>query len=140
MTLSTDKLEAFRQIAPKVFAAALLPEMLSEVIYTDGDLEPAEFDVALAQAIRFGGPWGQAFPEPTFTIDAQIVDVQTLTGGHLRCKVRWGGAPALVSAVWFSPDRSADSVPASARLLVQVAIDEFRGLASARLMIRRLLD
>ena len=140
MTVSSDQLDVFQRIAPKVFAVALLPEMLSEVIYTDGDLIPAEFDVPLAQAIRFGGPWGQAFPEPAFTIDAQIVDVQTLSGGHLRCKVRWGGAPALVSAVWFSPDRSADAVPERARLLVQVAIDEFRGLASARLMIRRLLD
>ena len=140
MTLSHDKLEEFQHIAPKVFAAALLPEMLSEVIYTDGDLSPAEFDVELAQAIRFGGPWGQAFPEPAFTIDAQIFDVQTLSGGHLRCKVKWGGAPAMVSAVWFSPDRNKDAVPERARLLVQVAIDEFRGLASARLMIRRLLD
>ena len=140
MTISCDQLEAFQHIAPKVFAAALLPEMLSEVIYTDGDLSPAEFDVELAQAIRFGGPWGQAFPEPAFTIDAQIFDVQTLSGGHLRCKVRWGGATKLVSAVWFSPDRTKDAVPERARLLVQVAIDEFRGLASARLMIRRLLD
>ena len=139
MTVSSERLEEFQRIAPSVFAAVLLPEMLSEVIYTDGDLNPAEFDVALAQAIRFGGPWGQAFPEPSFTIDAQIFDVQTLAGGHLRCKVRWGGAPALVSAVWFSPDRNADTVPERARLLVQVAIDEFRGLASARLMIRRLL-
>ena len=140
MSVNTDKLEAFQRIAPKVFAAALLPEMLAEVIYTDGDLSPAEFDVELAQAIRFGGPWGQAFPEPAFTIDAQIFDVQTMSGGHLRCKVRWCGAPNLVSAVWFSPDRTKDAVPEQARLLVQVAIDEFRGLASARLMIRRLLD
>ncbi len=140
MSVNTDKLEAFQRIAPTVFAAALLPEMLSEIIYTDGDLNPAEFDVELAQAIRFGGPWGQAFPEPAFTIDAHIFDVQTMSGGHLRCKVRWGGAAAMVSAVWFGPDRSKDAVPEQARLLVQVAIDEFRGLASARLMIRRLLD
>jgi single-stranded-DNA-specific exonuclease len=140
MTVDVDQLKAFQRIAPTVFASALLPEMLNEIIYTDGDLNPAEFDVALAQAIRFGGPWGQAFPEPTFTIDAKIFDVQTMAGGHLRCKVRWGEAPVLVSAVWFSPDRGADEVPDRARLLVQVVIDEYRGLASARLMIRKLLS
>ncbi len=140
MTVDIDQLKAFQRIAPDVFSAALLPEMLNEIIYTDGDLNPAEFDVALAQAIRFGGPWGQAFPEPAFTIDAQIFDVQTMAGGHLRCKVRWGNAPALVSAVWFSPDRGADEVPERARLLVQVVIDEYRGLANARLLVRKLLS
>jgi single-stranded-DNA-specific exonuclease len=139
LSLENAQFAHFQKLAPKVFASVLAPELLHEIIYTDGELAPAEFNVALAQAIRFGGPWGMSFPEPSFTIDAQISDVQTLSGGHLRCKLRWGGAPALVSAVWFSPELSADALPRSAKLLVQITVDDFRGLASARLLIRRML-
>jgi single-stranded-DNA-specific exonuclease len=139
LSIGESVLASFQRIAPAIFASALKPEIMQEIIYTDGDLLPSEFNVELAQAIRFGGPWGQAFPEPGFTIDAEIMDVQTMSGGHLRCKLRWGGAPAWISAVWFSPDRSSDDVPERAKLLVQTSVDEFRGFANARLMIRRLL-
>jgi single-stranded-DNA-specific exonuclease len=139
LSIASDKLEPLKKQAPAVFASLLANELLLEQIYFDGDLPSNAFNVQLAQAIRFGGPWGQAFPEPQFRIEADIRDVQTLSGGHLRCRVRWGQALDWTSAVYFSPPITADQVPERASLLVQVSVDEFRGLASARLLIRRVL-
>jgi single-stranded-DNA-specific exonuclease len=140
MSIASDKLQVFKRYAPSVFGSLLANELLQEQIFFDGDLPFDAFNVQLAQAIRFGGPWGQAFPEPLFRIAADIRDVQTLSGGHLRCRVRWDQATDWTPAVYFNPPIAAEQLPQHAGLLVQVSIDEFRGLASARLLIRRLLS
>jgi single-stranded-DNA-specific exonuclease len=140
LSLAKESLPAFQNLAPRVFAPLLSDEHLQERIYFDGDLPAQDFNVGLAQAVRFGGPWGQAFPEPLFRIHARIRDLQTLSGGHLRCKLLWDDSPQWVSAVYFNPDRSLESLGERASLLVQISVDEFRGLASARLLIRKVLD
>lgn len=140
LSVSEAALPSFKRLAPKVFSTLLQPEHLQELLFSDGELAPSEFGLELAQLIRFGGPWGMSFPEPSFTISARVRECRTLGGGHLRCKVQWGEQPNWVDAIWFHPDRSAEQMPEAAVLFVQVSVDEFRGLPSARLMIRRLLS
>lgn len=139
LSVAQSALPAFKRLAPKIFSELLQPELLQEMLFTDGELAAHDFTLELAQLIRFGGPWGMGFPEPSFTITARIKECQTMGGGHLRCKLQWGDLSQWVGAVWFHPDRSAEQMPTSATLYVQLAVDEFRGLPSARLMIRRLL-
>ena len=43
-----------------------VPGGTAQVLETDGELVPDEIHLETAQALRAGGPWGQAFPEPTF--------------------------------------------------------------------------
>lgn len=139
LSLAESALPSFKRLAPKVFGTLMQAELLQEVLYTDGELLPSDFNLELAQLIRFGGPWGMNFPEPSFIINARIRESRTLGGGHLRCKVQWGEQPSWIDAIWFHPDYSAEQMPNAATLCVQVSVDEFRGLPSARLMIRRLL-
>src|SRR5690606_37420380 len=66
LTLRADRLSRFEE-AFRAHAASILDEsLLQSVVDSDGGLEPAEFDRLHAEALRDGGPWGQAFPEPVF--------------------------------------------------------------------------
>jgi single-stranded-DNA-specific exonuclease len=138
LSLAPDQLEAFQRAAPSCFAELIDADSLQANIWVDGELTARDYSIELAQAIRFGGPWGQQFPEPLFSIDAEIRDVGTLSGGHLRLRVH-GDSGLVANAVWFYPDLDAGSVPKRARLIVQLTADEFRGLLSPKLMVRKLV-
>ena len=58
----------------------IAPEQLESILLSDGELAPGDFSIELARALRAGGPWGQAFPEPMFDgeFDVKASDRDTL--------------------------------------------------------------
>ncbi len=51
---------------------------------------PAELELALADEIARGGPWGQGFPEPMFHGDFDIVHQRVVGERHLKLSLRNG--------------------------------------------------
>src|SRR5690606_25730207 len=64
LTLRTDRLPRFEEVFRQHAAETLEESLLQSLIDSDGELAPAEFDRFHAEALRDGGPWGPAFPEP----------------------------------------------------------------------------
>ena len=54
------------------------PAIPSNRVETDGELTSDEIALETAQALRDGGPWGQAFPEPCF--DGVFADQERARG------------------------------------------------------------
>ncbi len=138
LSIAEDKLEAFQAAAEIELPGLVAPELLHKVVYTDGPIAPSDINLELAHAIRAGGPWGQQFPEPMFEIEGHILDAQTLSGGHLKLRVRTDDDQQFV-AFWFGADMDAVSLPKRARLIAQIDVDDFRGLDQARLLVRYLI-
>ncbi|MDH5731016.1 MAG: single-stranded-DNA-specific exonuclease RecJ, partial [Gammaproteobacteria bacterium] len=65
LTMKLENLDQFQQ----VFQQAMLSKQTKQnslSVLSDGELGQQDFNLQFAQAIRFSGPWGQAFPEPVF--------------------------------------------------------------------------
>jgi single-stranded-DNA-specific exonuclease len=137
LTLRADALGAFKRAAEQGFAARVNPEMLQQIVYTDGELARSEFSLTLAQQIRLGGPWGQQYPEPLFEIKAEILEAKRLAGRHLKLRLNWQNS--VVSAIWFNTEHQFAALPCQATLLAQVSLEEYQGLYSPALFVRYLI-
>ena len=89
LTLDATRLPEFEAAFRAQVQATLDPAAMQATVDSDGELAPAEFDRAHAEALRDGGPWGQGFPEPMFdgefaNNDARTRDVAARRDGDRR--------------------------------------------------------
>ncbi len=61
--------------------------LLAAEHWTDGELAGADIDLRLAEALRAGGPWGQAFPEPQFDGVFHVVSARVVGERHLALRL-----------------------------------------------------
>ncbi|MEQ8857806.1 MAG: single-stranded-DNA-specific exonuclease RecJ [Pseudomonadales bacterium] len=77
----------------------LPPAALTRTLLTDGPLEAHELSLDMAQRLSGAGPWGQAFPEPLFHGEFDVVSQRVVGEDHLKLVVRYEGR--LVDAIAF---------------------------------------
>ncbi|MEM8560674.1 MAG: single-stranded-DNA-specific exonuclease RecJ [Pseudomonadota bacterium] len=127
------------------FAQAFLEEVerhaqdveLSAVIESDGELAEQDFDLNLAKALRFAGPWGQHFPEPVFDGIFQLVNQRLVGEKHLKMALFPADGSTLLDAIAFNvdphrwPDHSVERIKVAYRL----DVNEFRGQQRLQLVV-----
>lgn len=130
LTLPVRHVEAFATLleqAVEVFADA---DCLAPSLFTDGALDPASIDVALV-AMLDAEVWGQAFPPPLFHDDFAVARQSVVGERHLRLELR-SACGRRLEAIAFG---RTDPLPARARIAYRLVRDDYRGVASARLVV-----
>lgn len=118
----------------------LAPENLQGKIYSDGELQPADFCVELAELLRSAGPWGQMFPEPTFDGRFKIVQQRIVGTKHLKLTLIPENTTQQIDAIAFNvnmdvwPDHHATHLKAAYRL----DINEYLGRRSVQLVLEQI--
>lgn len=136
LSLRRDDIDAFTAAFDAIARERIAPEQLESVLLSDGELMPGDFSIELAQALRAGGPWGQAFPEPLFDGEFAVESWRVVGEKHLRLKLRRdGGAP--VDAVQFNVRVDA-APPPRIRAAYQLALDEWQGALRLQLLLRHI--
>lgn len=88
MTLRESDLPRFERAFGDEVARWVDDDTLAGHLHSDGELQPGEFEVATAEALRDGGPWGSAFPEPAFDGRFGVVDSRVVGERHLKLRLR----------------------------------------------------
>ena len=111
---------------------------LRRVLYSDGELAPQEFDLALARQLSQAGPWGQGFPAPLFDnlFDCKGWRRLGAEQRHLRFELRDPRDGRSVDAVMFNAPPQAP--PARLRAAYELVVNEWQGKESARLLLRHI--
>ena len=137
LTLAAGHLARFED-AFRAHATACLDEaMLQSVIDSDGELAPGEFDRFHAEALRDGGPWGQAFPEPVFDGEFELLEWRRVGERHLRMRLGLPGGGRALKAIHFGGWR--DDAPSSRlRLAYRLATDDWRDARDIQLVVEHL--
>jgi single-stranded-DNA-specific exonuclease len=131
------------------FAAAFVEEVerhaedveLQAVIESDGELSEQDFQLEVATALRYAGPWGQHFPEPVFDGRFNIVSQRLVGEKHLKLVLSLPGSRQILDAIAFNvdldiwPDQSVEEVEIAYRL----DVNEFRGRQSVQLVVEHLV-
>ncbi len=136
LTLEADAFDEFARRFDEVARRHLRPEDLEPVILSDGEIEPDQLGLELADALAAAGPWGQGFPEPLFHGGFEVVQQRLLKEKHWKLVVRPTGGDTLIDAIAFNlADQFPGPLPSRLRLVYRLERNEFHGTISAQLQV-----
>ncbi|QIL21743.1 single-stranded-DNA-specific exonuclease RecJ [Thermomonas sp. HDW16] len=132
LTLDRANLPAF-ETAVRVAAAAMLdPALLQAELWSDGELDAHEFAIDTAIALRDGGHWGQAYPEPLF--DGEFVVLGWRIVGERHLKLELGAGSKRLNAIHFG-GWEGNAPPSRVRIAYRLAPDDYRGGDAIQLVV-----
>lgn len=139
LSLKKTDFESFQQAITDIADKTCHKDIFTEQIFSDGELSTNEMTLENAEALRYLAPWGQHFPEPLFHGDFIIKQKQILKEKHLRLNLYQHSQPdQLLSAIAFNTDvENWPNQNETVQLLYQFDVNEFRGVKSPQLIIRK---
>ena len=137
LSIQESRFDDFRQIFNQTVSELLAEDQLQGTIWTDGELNANLLNLATAETLRQGGPWGQAFPEPLFDGEFKILQQRLVGEKHLKMMVEPKLGGPLLDAIAFNVDTRyyPDLSIKTARFAYKLDINEFRGNRSVQLLV-----
>ncbi len=132
MTLKAVDLKVFEAAFNEALHGCVDDEILKDDIHSDGELKDSELTLELAEELRAAGPWGQAFPEPLFDGEFDVVQQRIVGEKHLKLLLQPKGSRSTIDAIAFNHGKLAgDQLHAAYRL----DVNEYQGRRTAQLMV-----
>ena len=137
LSIPESRFDDFRQIFNQTVSELLAEDQLQGTIWTDGELHANLLNLATAETLRQGGPWGQAFPEPMFDGEFKILQQRLVGEKHLKMMVEPKLGGPLLDAIAFNVDTRyyPDLSVKTARFVYKLDINEFRGNRDVQLLV-----
>jgi single-stranded-DNA-specific exonuclease len=143
LTLERAKLDAFAQAFDAQVERCALAAGSADAIETDGELSVAEICLDTAQALRAGGPWGQAFPEPSFDGAFNIKSARVIGERHVKMWVEVPHSGRAFDAIAFNhleePGAPFEPPAEIMQLVYRLEVNEYQGERRLQLLIDHLL-
>ncbi len=142
LTLERRSLDAFARAFDAEVARAAQANKVRDQIETDGELAVDEIALETAQALREGGPWGQAFPEPAFDGVFSIKSARRIGERHVKMWVETPRVRRSFDAVafnWLDPDEPQPLPAGEVRLVYRLDINEYQGERRLQLLVDHVL-
>jgi single-stranded-DNA-specific exonuclease len=139
LSLAVDDFAEFQAAFSSAVADELGHEVGAGQLLTDGELEAADYDLSVAEALRDAGPWGQGFPEPQFDGVFDIAQSRIVGGRHVKLTVCRAGGDQWLDAIAFNGvDHGWHELRQSVRAVYRLDVNEFRGRRSVQLIVEYL--
>lgn len=139
LTIPEDRLDEFRGAFAASVAEALGTDDPRQEIVTDGPLAADELNLATAEALARGGPWGAGFPAPVFDGPFIVRSAKWVGGHHLKLEVTATDGGGAIEAMWFrAPAYSAPRVDDRVELVYRLEVNEFKGRRRPQLVVEHL--
>ncbi len=127
LTLQREHLEVFTDAFETVARESLSAADLTRIIETDGELAPAEFTLANAEALR-DAVWGQGFPAPAFQGEFTVQSQRLVGEKHLKLRLASSGITA--EAIRFFQDTP---LPERIQAVYRLEVSEWNGVRGLQL-------
>ncbi|HYJ41986.1 MAG TPA: single-stranded-DNA-specific exonuclease RecJ [Steroidobacteraceae bacterium] len=142
LSLEEKHLDAFARAFDEEVARWRDPSIPSNRVETDGELTSDEIALDTAQALRDGGPWGQAFPEPSFDGRFAIKNARVVGDKHLKMWVTTGDQSRNFDAIAFNfkgSDENTALPEGDVQLVYRLDINEYKGERRLQLLVDHVL-
>jgi single-stranded-DNA-specific exonuclease len=142
LTLERARLDEFARAFDEEVARCAPGAAVSDAVETDGELALEEIALDTARALRAGGPWGQAFPEPTFDGLFSIRGARVIGERHVKMWAEVPRSGRSFDAIAFNhiEQGGAFEPPAGlAQLVYRLEVNEYQGERRLQLLIEHLL-
>ncbi|MWP46787.1 single-stranded-DNA-specific exonuclease RecJ [Gilliamella sp. Pas-s27] len=140
LTIREEDLERFKSSIEALSDKQLPPNLLEQIIETDGEIDSQDFTYAIAKQVKESGPWGEGFSTPIFDGEFIIHRQQLLAEKHLKLVLEPKNGGPLTEGIFFNvnrqqwPDQSIKNV----KIIYHLDVNEFRGNQSPNLIIKHL--
>ena len=143
LSLPRAHLDRFARAFDAEVARAMALSAVSDAIETDGELADDEMALPLAEALRAGGPWGSAFPEPLFDGVFEVRGTpRVLAERHLKFQVAAREGRGGFEAIAFNSvdPQTPQPLPAGkVRLVYRLGTNDYLGERRLQLVVEHLL-
>lgn len=137
LSLEESKFDQFQLALEQQVASTIDPQDLEATMQTDGQLDTDQFTMHTASILRDAGPWGQAFPEPSFEGDFELKSQRIVGENHLKVTVSPDGESSEIDGIYFNIDSQLWPTTATkVRCVYRLDINEFRGRESVQLLVQ----
>jgi single-stranded-DNA-specific exonuclease len=130
LTLRTCDFARFEAAFEAVARQWLTPGDLALQIDYDGDVQPADLTLSVAEALR-AQVWGQGFPEPLFGGRFAVIQQRVVGERHLKLKLQQ--EDRAFDAILFG---HAEPLPDTIEALFQLSVNEWNGNRQLQLELR----
>jgi single-stranded-DNA-specific exonuclease len=137
LSIKEADLERFRIAFDNVAKELLNDDLLSAVIYSDGELSSDLINIDFADHLAACGPWGQAFPEPVFDNVFYCEDYVVLGGKHLKMKLIDPKSNSSYEAIYFNGLKGPEP-HGLIRVAYELNVNSWKDRRSLQLMVRYL--
>ena len=138
LTIKRENFAEFKDIFEKLIAETDA-EIFQENLWTDGELDAADFQVSTVQQIEQLGPWGQKFPQPIFQGQFKVVEHRWLKDVHLKLKLSLENGQQVEAIAFNALDKfNFDGKKTHVNLVYELDKNEFRGNVSIQLRVLHL--
>jgi single-stranded-DNA-specific exonuclease len=142
LTLERAQLDRFAPAFDAEVKRCMMGLSATDAVETDGELSANEIALETAQALRAGGPWGQAFPEPSFDGLFSIRSARIIGERHLKMWVEVPRSGRAFDAIAFNHvEQGAAFVPPAglAHLVYRLEVNEYQGERRLQLLVDHVL-
>ena len=139
LSLEEGRFAEFTRLFEEEVARVLPAAARASILLSDGALGEGDFTIEIAELLKRSGPWGQAFPEPIFDGEFDLLGCRTVADRHLKFTLAIPARPTPIDAIAFNRADSLDA-PDGGRVHVAYRIDlnEYRGRRSVQLIVEEL--
>jgi single-stranded-DNA-specific exonuclease len=142
LTIERSKLDRFARAFDEEVARWAERGAAADAVETDGELAVQEIALETAHALRAGGPWGQAFPEPCFDGVFSIRNTRVVGERHLKMWVEVPGKGRSFDAIAFNHIEEPQNFVApegAVHLVYRLDVNEYQGERRLQLLVDHVL-
>jgi len=141
LTLEHAKLDAFAAGFDAEVARWLGAQADLDRLDTDGELAADDICLVTAEALRAGGPWGAAFPEPVFDGRFAIARTRIVGGKHVKMWLEAQDSARRFDAIAFNLLADGEASPPSGevRLVYRLDVNLYQGERRLQLLVDHVL-
>ncbi len=134
LTIRPHALGPFRRAFLQLCEELIRPELLDPQWLSDGELPAEAFAPATIGALQAGGPWGQAWEEPLFDGQFEVIEQRIVGGAHLKLRLRRDGLRGPLDAIAFGVDELVE--PRQQHLVFQLDLNDYHSPPRPQLIVR----
>jgi len=135
LSLRTSDIPAFQEAFETICDEYITPDLLEQVIYSDGELDPNEMSIEYCKYLERCGPWGQGFPKPVFDGIFEVRSFKVLSDRHFKLELHDVREGSIYDAIWFFGYEGQDP-PKRFRMAYELSLNVYRGKESLQLLVR----
>lgn len=141
LTIAKQDLNVFEQHFLAALKQTVDPSVLQQQLLSDGELNPDDISLPLAELLPTAAPWGQGFTEPQFHGVFTVIAIRTVgqQQDHLRLIVDSGNGQHITAMAFRQQQPEWLEKGGRVLLRYRLAVNDFRDQRSVQMLVEDVL-
>jgi len=141
MSIVEANIEAFVVAFDQVLREMTAGKDWTQTIMSDGELAHNEFDVNIAEQLRYSSPWGSGFPAPLFDGFFEVCDARVVGDSHAKMLLRPRDSDDTYDAICFGYLREHEHLPRGIiRVVYRLDVNYYQGMKKLQMLVEHVIE